>query len=292
MEFKPARCPSCGGELQVPDKMDTVKCMYCGSEIVVKEAIKAASNIVNLDNILELADTALDLSNYDEAYNYYNKILEFDSTNYKAWYGKALSDVGQKSDISQIDIRNIIKLITKANENTPSDKKSEILNKTIIKLSNIILVKYNILVNYFINSYITVDSYNLFFYKSNLAINLLSELNKYALNKGKILNDILQIYENYMRSYKCSASPNLPIVLRYEIKYKALEEIKKIKLELERIKVGEDKIIIGPMQSIKCENCGYVGLIKILKDSSLICRKCKTLFTNLYLSKILTRYDK
>jgi len=42
MNFKPALCPSCSGKMQIPDDVSTVKCMYCGVEVVVKEAIRLA----------------------------------------------------------------------------------------------------------------------------------------------------------------------------------------------------------------------------------------------------------
>lgn len=32
MSFKPAKCPNCAGELQLPEDRDTVKYMYCGSD--------------------------------------------------------------------------------------------------------------------------------------------------------------------------------------------------------------------------------------------------------------------
>lgn len=45
MIFKPALCPSCGGKMQIPDDMNTVKCMYCGVEVIVKEAVRLAGRV-------------------------------------------------------------------------------------------------------------------------------------------------------------------------------------------------------------------------------------------------------
>jgi DNA-directed RNA polymerase subunit RPC12/RpoP len=66
MEFKPAKCPNCSGDLQLPDNMKKVKCMYCGTDIIVKEAIKLAVIQINPENILKLADVALESGNYEE----------------------------------------------------------------------------------------------------------------------------------------------------------------------------------------------------------------------------------
>ena len=45
MNFKPAICPSCGGNLQVPDNLTTVKCMYCGVDVIVQNAIKLSGRV-------------------------------------------------------------------------------------------------------------------------------------------------------------------------------------------------------------------------------------------------------
>jgi tetratricopeptide (TPR) repeat protein len=62
--------------------------MYCGTDIIVREAIQAGSG-VNVDNYLKLARTANKAGNYQEAYNYYSKVLEYDINSSEAWFGKA-----------------------------------------------------------------------------------------------------------------------------------------------------------------------------------------------------------
>src|ERR1051325_9205848 len=46
MTFKAAQCPSCGGALQVPEDRTSVKCMFCGVDIIVREAIRLAAGRV------------------------------------------------------------------------------------------------------------------------------------------------------------------------------------------------------------------------------------------------------
>ena len=74
----------------MPDERDSVKCVYCGSDIVVREAIQAGTGI-NIQNILTLGKSAYKSQNYEEAYNYFSKVLEVDLKNAEAWYGKAKS---------------------------------------------------------------------------------------------------------------------------------------------------------------------------------------------------------
>src|SRR4051812_1733986 len=90
MNFIPATCPSCGGSLQVPDNRDQVKCMYCGGNVIVQQAIQLASG-VNLKNLMELAQAAVASANFKEAFDYYTKILESDPSNVTAWAGKGES---------------------------------------------------------------------------------------------------------------------------------------------------------------------------------------------------------
>jgi len=72
VEFRPARCPNCSGSLQLPETVQRVKCLYCGQDIVVRDAIKLAAPIVNTGNLLELAKNAISASNFIEANQYYN----------------------------------------------------------------------------------------------------------------------------------------------------------------------------------------------------------------------------
>lgn len=87
MNFKAAICPSCGGQLRVPDDRDSVKCMYCGSDIVVREAIQKAGGL-DPTNYLDLAEIALNEGKYEEALDYCKRALELDYKNPEAWYLK------------------------------------------------------------------------------------------------------------------------------------------------------------------------------------------------------------
>ena len=86
MTFVAAKCPQCAGALQVPDDRDIVKCMYCGIDVVVRQAIQLVSG--NTKNFVELAKAASAAGNYSEAYDYFTKTLELEPTNAEAWFGK------------------------------------------------------------------------------------------------------------------------------------------------------------------------------------------------------------
>lgn len=86
MEFLDAKCPSCGGELKVPIDRSTIKCMYCGCDILVRDAI--AKGGVDPANLLALANTFLEQENPEKADEYFDRVLENDPRNIDAWLGK------------------------------------------------------------------------------------------------------------------------------------------------------------------------------------------------------------
>ena len=155
MPFKPAKCPNCAGDIQVPDDRDTAKCMYCGSDIIVKEAIRAGS-IKNLNNIFEMAKTALESGNQEEGLKYINSYLEDDQNNAEAWNLKAQL-ICLKYDF--IDISEVHKQVGTymAKAIAIDDKYRQILESYEIQLAES-------LINY-INS--IIESYNEVKFKAN-----------------------------------------------------------------------------------------------------------------------------
>jgi tetratricopeptide (TPR) repeat protein len=88
MEFVAAKCPNCAGELRLPDDKTKVKCMYCGFDVLVKDAIAAGPS---LENLKQLAFAAEADGNYEESYEYFKRVLELDPRNFDALLGKAIA---------------------------------------------------------------------------------------------------------------------------------------------------------------------------------------------------------
>ena len=86
MAFVAAVCPQCSGALQLPDDRDVVKCMYCTTDIVVRQAIQLIPG--NSKNFLELAENAVAAANFTEAYGYATRVLEIEPNNSDAWFIK------------------------------------------------------------------------------------------------------------------------------------------------------------------------------------------------------------
>jgi hypothetical protein len=118
--FKAATCPSCGGALQLPDDRATVKCMYCGVDVIVREAIQAAA-IGNVDNWLKIARTAARAGNHQEAYEYFTRVLEVNADNIEAWFGKGEA-AGMMSLPENFRLPEMMTTIEHAISHTPDDR--------------------------------------------------------------------------------------------------------------------------------------------------------------------------
>jgi len=82
-------CPSCGGELGLPDELSIAHCMFCGAKILLDEYKN--NNQVSSENLIELVDSAIKAGNFDEALSFCNKALTINPKNPDLWFSKALS---------------------------------------------------------------------------------------------------------------------------------------------------------------------------------------------------------
>jgi len=90
MSLVPAKCPQCGAAIQIPDEVEKANCMYCGTTLLVKEALKQNENAgPDAKRLIELGEASLEAERSDEAYNYFTRAIEADATLATPWYGKA-----------------------------------------------------------------------------------------------------------------------------------------------------------------------------------------------------------
>jgi tetratricopeptide (TPR) repeat protein len=137
MDFVSAKCPQCGGALQVPNDRDSVKCMYCGTDVLVREAINLVAG--DAKNFLILAKSASDAGNHIEAYNYFTKVLELEPENYDAWIGKANS-AGWQSNLILCRFDEMLTCYKKAISIVDNDAMKEVI-KFEAGLSILIIAK-------------------------------------------------------------------------------------------------------------------------------------------------------
>jgi predicted RNA-binding Zn-ribbon protein involved in translation (DUF1610 family) len=85
MELKATRCPSCGGDLNIPEGVDYVECPFCGIDVKVRDII---SHELDSKSLIELAGHALNTGNYKSALDYYSFVLDKEPGNPFAILGK------------------------------------------------------------------------------------------------------------------------------------------------------------------------------------------------------------
>ena len=93
MSLVNVKCPNCGAAIQLDSSREEGFCSYCGSKVLVQEAINKVKidKSGDIQNFLNLSKASIEANNGQEAYDYANKALEVDAQNAEAWYQNACS---------------------------------------------------------------------------------------------------------------------------------------------------------------------------------------------------------
>ena len=141
------KCPSCGATQELAGDH---KCGFCGSAIEQEKAQAnyKSSTTGEVGNLMMMAETAVDATNWEEALQYYNKALEKDITNSDAWLGKGIAMV-HTSKIGDIKTKEAIaywKNAIKHAENPDS------MGKRVAKeINSVVNAFYPVLENHYID---------------------------------------------------------------------------------------------------------------------------------------------
>ena len=90
VKFIKATCPSCGGDLQLPDGLAKAFCPYCGATVILEWEGRPGPG-PTAESYLQLGGAAMQARNFKEAYEYCSKALELNPNMVPAWFGKALA---------------------------------------------------------------------------------------------------------------------------------------------------------------------------------------------------------
>jgi tetratricopeptide (TPR) repeat protein len=140
------KCTSCGATQQLAAND---QCGYCGSAIEQEKAQENynTSTKGEVGNLMMMADTAVDATNWEEAMRYYNKALEKDIANYDAWLGKGIAIV-YTSKIGELKITEAIAYWKNALKHSTNQ---EAMGKRVAKEINEVVNKfYPSLENHFV----------------------------------------------------------------------------------------------------------------------------------------------
>jgi hypothetical protein len=117
------KCPSCSANLQIPDDVEFVSCEYCETSIKVRDVVRIETDY-DVPEWIKIADNAYKGKNYEEAYEYYNMVLEKEAFRANAWIGKGFS-AGRLSDDNDPRFDEMNHLVTYGLSITDEKKKAE-----------------------------------------------------------------------------------------------------------------------------------------------------------------------
>lgn len=107
------KCPQCGGSLEAEESRKVIKCLYCSADVSL---VRLASQQDNASgDLMSLARVASEARNWDDAYTYYSRALEIDSTCAEAWFGKGES-AGWQSNLRKARLEEMMVCFGKAIE--------------------------------------------------------------------------------------------------------------------------------------------------------------------------------
>jgi len=140
------KCTSCGATQELAANH---QCGYCGSAIEQEKAQEnyKSSTTGEVGNLMMMAETAIEATNWEEALQFFNQVLTKDITNSDAWLGKGIAIV-YTSKIGELKITEAIAYWKNALKHAPNQ---EAMGKRVAKEINEVVNKfYPSLENHFI----------------------------------------------------------------------------------------------------------------------------------------------
>lgn len=199
MPFVPALCPSCSGTLQVPDDRDVVKCMYCGVDVVVRQAIRLISG--SASTFMELADVALTAGNFSEAYGYYTKVLEIEPRNAAAWYGKGKA-AGALGNRNFQHLKEMQVAFAQAIKLSPADKREDMKLAAAQDMASIGATNYQMAYSIITKLAAAPGAWASHLVLCREIISLLETAHTYKPQDSQILKNIVQICNDNITGIK------------------------------------------------------------------------------------------
>jgi len=149
------KCTSCGASQEL---LPNNQCGFCGSTIETEKAQENFKSSISgeVGNLMIVADTAIEATNWEEALSFYNQALTKDITNSDAWLGKGIAIVytSKIGDIKTTEAIAYWKNAIKHAQNT------EAMSKRVAKEINIVVNSfYPTIENHYIQFHNLENSY-------------------------------------------------------------------------------------------------------------------------------------
>ena len=134
MKLIPARCPSCGADIEVNKSNETTKCKYCETRIFIDDAIAKykveIENLPTANNHLKLGTRSLNSRDFKKAHEQLEKALEIDPDNSEIIVKETLAQVLQK-EITESNLTKILSAFKDAKEFCSKDTLDDLIMYSI-----------------------------------------------------------------------------------------------------------------------------------------------------------------
>jgi tetratricopeptide (TPR) repeat protein len=131
------KCTSCGAPQNASTSQE---CSYCGNLIELEQAKSNYENAAQgeIGNLMAMAETSIEATNYEEALSYFNRVLEKEINNSDAWLGKGIAIV-YTSKIGDIKTNEAIAYWKNAFKYSPNQ---DAMGKRIAKEINTVVNRF------------------------------------------------------------------------------------------------------------------------------------------------------
>ena len=139
------KCTSCGAQQNISEAQN---CDYCGNLIELKSAKDNYQSTLNGENgnLMAMAETAIEATNWEEALQFYNQVLTKEISNSDAWLGKGIAIV-YSSKIGDIKVTEAIAYWKNALKHAPNQ---EAMGKRVAKeINNVVKIFFPNLLNHY-----------------------------------------------------------------------------------------------------------------------------------------------
>lgn len=126
MALQAAKCPTCGAGVSVTADQSVVDCQHCGASLLMSQSdIVERAGEPPTENLMRLAQAALDGGNAKEAAAYFRRVLELEPDNVDAWLGKAEA-AARRASLSNSRFDEISASVTQALSVAPRHSEDEV----------------------------------------------------------------------------------------------------------------------------------------------------------------------
>jgi tetratricopeptide (TPR) repeat protein len=262
------KCTSCGAQQNISEAQN---CDFCGNVIDLESATNNYKTSLSGEsgNLMAMAETAIEATNWEEALQYFNRVLEKDITNSDAWLGKGIAIV-YTSKIGDIKINEAIAYWKNALKHAPNQ---EAMGKRVAKEINEVVNKfYQSLENHFIqfkdldNSYgELVDKFVVLEKAIDYATQLDSTNIKYCETGYALCSRVIQIPKQYALADEGAAWAQGIIGAVQDNKYKKQDAVQQInKAKARKREISRTNSIVAELEM------KYIVNIKRLNPSHKI----------------------